>query len=214
MTKRPVALAILVALAGALGVACGPKHVAAPSVRTTGETLVILLPDSDTRTTGRASLFNKYGSADLEAARDSAIATPTRRPGPVTKISEQEVQRLFGVVLSALPPAPVHFTLYFRFESDELTDESKALVPEILSIVKQRAVPEVMVVGHTDTMGGPRANIALGLDRGTTVRKLLVEAGLDPSTVELTSHGESNLLIHTPDETPEPRNRRVEISVR
>jgi outer membrane protein OmpA-like peptidoglycan-associated protein len=214
VTKRPAALAILVALAGALGVACGPKHVAATSVRTTGETLVILLPDSDTRTTGRASLFNKHGSADLEAARDSAIATPTRRPGPVTRISEQEVQRLFGVVLSALPPPPVHFTLYFRFESNELTDESKALVPEILSIVKQRAVPEVMVVGHTDTMGGPRANIALGLDRGTTVRKLLVEAGLDPSTVELTSHGERNLLIHTPDETPEPRNRRVEISVR
>jgi outer membrane protein OmpA-like peptidoglycan-associated protein len=214
VTKRPAALAILVALGGALGVACGSKQVATTSVRTTGETLVILLPDSDTRTTGRASLFNKYGSADLAAARDSAIATPTRRPGPVTKISEQEVQRLFATVLSALPPPPVHFTLYFRFESNELTDESKALVPEILSIVKHRAVPEVMVVGHTDTMGAPRVNIALGLDRGSTVRKLLVEAGLDPSTVELTSHGESNLLIHTPDETPEPRNRRVEISVR
>jgi len=210
---RPAALAILAALAGALGVACGPKRVAATPV-TTGETLVVLLPDSDTGTTGRASLFNPYGSADLLEARDSALATPTRRPGPVTKMSEEEVERLFGAVLSALPPAPVHFTLYFRFESNELTDESKALVPEILSIVKQRSVPEVMVVGHTDTMGASRANIELGLDRGTTVRKLLVEAGLDPSTVELTSHGESNLLIHTPDETPEPRNRRVEISVR
>lgn len=211
---RPAAVAILAALAGALGVACGPKQVASTPVRTTGETLVILLTDSDTRTTGRASLFNKYGSADLEGARDSATATPTRRPGPVVKISEQEVQRVFGAALAALPLPPVHFTLYFRFESNELTDESKALVPEILNLVKQRAVPEVMVVGHTDTMGVPRANIALGLNRGTTVRNLLVNAGLDASTVELTSHGESNLLIHTPDETPEPRNRRVEISVR
>jgi outer membrane protein OmpA-like peptidoglycan-associated protein len=178
------------------------------------ETLVILLPDSDTRITGGASLFNPFGSADLVAARDSAIATPAHRPGPVTKMSEQEVQRMFGAVLAALPPAPVHFTLYFRFESNELTDESRALVPEILDIVKRRAVPEVMVVGHTDTMGGPRANIELGLNRATTVRNLLVQTGLDASTVEVVSHGESNLLIHTPDETPEPRNRRVEISVR
>ena len=214
MNTRPAVVAILAALAGALGVACGPKHVSSTPGRTTTETLVVLLQDSDTRLTGRASLFNPSGSADLEAARDSAIATPAHRPGPVTKMSEQEVQRVFGAVLAALPPAPVHFTLYFRFESNELTEESRALVPEILKIVKDRAVPEVSVIGHTDTMGAPRANIDLGLNRATTVRNLLVSAGLDASTVEVTSHGESNLLIHTPDETPEPRNRRVEISVR
>ena len=214
MNTRTAAVAILAAFTGALGVACGPKRVASAPGRTTTETLVVLLQDPDTRTTGRASLFNPTGSADLETARDSATATPAHRPGPVTKMSEQEVQRLFGVVLAALPPAPVHFTLYFRFESNELTEESRALVPEILKIVKERAVPEVSVIGHTDTMGAPRANIDLGLNRATTVRNLLVSAGLDASTVEVTSHGESNLLIHTPDETPEPRNRRVEISVR
>ncbi len=63
-------------------------------------------------------------------------------------------------------------------------------------------------------MGAPRTNVALGLKRAVTVRDLLVAAGLDPSTVEVTSHGEGDLLIQTPDETPEPRNRRVEITVR
>jgi peptidoglycan-associated lipoprotein len=214
VNTRRAAVSTLAALAGALVVACGPKHVASAPARTTGETLVVLLPDSDTRTTGRASLFNPAGSADLAAPRDSSIATPGRRPGAVTTMSEQEVQRVFGAALAALPLAPVHFTLYFRFESNELTDESRALVPEILNIVKQRAVPEMLVVGHTDTMGALRANVELGMTRATTVRDLLVRAGLDASTVEVTSHGESNLLIHTPDETPEPRNRRVEISVR
>ena len=194
--------------------ACGPKHIAPAPGGASGETLVVLLPDSDTRTTGRASLFNPAGSADLAAARDSSTAMRGRRPGPVTTMSEQDVQRVFGAALAALPPAPVHFTLYFRFESNELTDESRALVPEILNIVKQRAVPEVLVVGHTDTMGALRANVDLGMNRATMVRNLLVQAGLDASTVEVASHGESNLLIHTPDETPEPRNRRVEISVR
>ena len=44
-----------------------------------------------------------------------------------------------------------------------------------------------------------------------TVRNLLVEAGLDGASVDVTSDGELDLLVKTPDETPEPRNRRVVI---
>jgi outer membrane protein OmpA-like peptidoglycan-associated protein len=210
-STRP--LMVLAALAAALAVGCGQKHISSTSGQT-ARVLVVLLEDTDTGTTGRARVANTSGSADLAAERDSTVTTRNRRPGPVRTMSENEVQRVFGTALSALPPPARHFTLYFRFESDELTDESRALVPEILSTVKQRADPEVAVVGHTDTMGAQRANIELGLKRGATVRDLLVMAGLDPSTVELTSHGEGDLLIRTQDETPEPRNRRVEISVR
>jgi outer membrane protein OmpA-like peptidoglycan-associated protein len=63
-------------------------------------------------------------------------------------------------------------------------------------------------------MGDLRANVALGLKRANSVRDILVQAGLAPSTIEVTSHGEADLLVKTPDNTPEPRNRRVEITVR
>jgi outer membrane protein OmpA-like peptidoglycan-associated protein len=205
-------LAILAPLAAALAIACGPKHINPPGPA--AQALVVLLQDSETRTTGRAQVSNASGGVDLAAQRDSTVATANRRPSPVRKMSEEDVQRVFGAALSALPPAPRHFTLFFGFESEQLTDESRALVPEILRTVKERADPEVAVVGHTDTMGAPRTNVALGLKRATTVRDLLVAAGLDPSTVDLRSHGEGDLLIRTPDETPEPRNRRVEIAVR
>jgi outer membrane protein OmpA-like peptidoglycan-associated protein len=124
------------------------------------------------------------------------------------------VERIFGDALSALPPAPRRFTLYFRFESDELTDQSKALIPEILAAVKAHAVQDVVVVGHTDTMGTQRANYALGLKRALMVRNLLVDAGLNGSAIDATSIGELDPVVKTPDETPEPRNRRVDISVR
>ena len=210
-STRP--LAILATLTAALAIACGPKHIN-PAPGPAAQALVVLLQDSDTRTTGRAQVSNASGSVDLAAQRDSTVVTANGRPSPVRTMSEEEVQRVFGAALSALPPAPRHFTLYFGFESEQLTEESRALVPEILRTVKQRADPEVAVVGHTDTMGAPRTNVALGLKRAATVRDLLVAAGLDPSTVDLRSHGEGDLLIQTPDETPEPRNRRVEIAVR
>jgi outer membrane protein OmpA-like peptidoglycan-associated protein len=129
-------------------------------------------------------------------------------------LSDDEVTRLFGAALAALPPAPKHFTLQFKFESDTLTDASAALVPEILAAVKVLAVPEVMIVGHTDTMGDRKSNVALGLKRAMAMRAILVRAGLLPSLVDVTSHGESDLLVKTRDNTPEPRNRRVEITVR
>lgn len=208
--RRP--LGVLATLAAALAVACGPKRIPDPTPPTPA--LIALLADSDTGTTGRARVSNEFGSVDLTAERQAVSATAGRRPGPVTTMTEADIQRLFGDALSALPPAPKHFTLYFRFESDELTDESRALVPEILRTVKRLSVPEVVVVGHTDTMGSRRANVDLGLKRATTVSNLLVQAGLDASMIEVTSHGEGDLLIRTRDNTPEPRNRRVEIAVR
>ena len=60
----------------------------------------------------------------------------------------------------------------------------------------------------------PWANFALGLKRAMTVRNILVAAGLDRASIDATSDGELDLLVRTPDETPEPRNRRVVITVR
>ena len=192
---------------------CSPKRIAQPT-RPTPPTLIVLLPDPETGTTGRARVTNEFGFANLAAPRAATRVTADGPPGLISTMSEADVQRLFGEALAALPPAPRHFTLQYRFESDELTDESTALVPEILRAVKQLSVPEVVVVGHTDTMGEARANLALGLKRAISVREILVEAGLAPSTIEVTSHGEADLLVKTSDKAPEPRNRRVEITVR
>ena len=134
--------------------------------------------------------------------------------GTVVIMSEADVQATFGAALSALPPPPRHVTLYFRFDSDELTDESRALVPEILQAVRDQPSPDVVVMGHTDTTGSRAFNFELGLKRANAVRSILVQAGLDAPSVEIMTFGETDLLVPTADEVPEPRNRRVEIVVR
>ena len=213
-TARPSAFFMTIAVVLAAG--CSPKRVAQPTPppRPIAPMLIVLLPDPDSGLTGRARVSNEFGSADLADPRAATRVTADGPPGVVSTMSDAEVQRLFGDALAALPPAPRYFTLHFRFESDALTGESTALVPEILRVVKLLSVPEVVVVGHTDTMGDARANLALGLKRAVSVREILVEAGLAASTTEVTSHGEADLLVKTRDNTPEPRNRRVEITVR
>jgi outer membrane protein OmpA-like peptidoglycan-associated protein len=176
--------------------------------------LIVLLPDPETGVTGRIRVSNEFGSVELSTPRASVHTTPSAAPGPVKTLSDDEVKALFGEALAALPPPARHFILQFKFESDTLTDASAALVPEILAAVKALPVPEVVIVGHTDTMGDRKSNLALGLKRATAVRGILVGAGLPESLVELTSHGEGDLLVKTRDNTAEPRNRRVEITVR
>ena len=165
------------------------------------------------RATSKAT--NKPASVELANARESTHRRPQRVGNQGHRASARpRFSSSSASLLSSLPPAPQHFIVYFRFESDELTDESRALVPDILQAVKDRPVPDVVVIGHTDTTGTPPSNLELGLKRATMVRALLVDAGLDPTSVEVASHGEADLLVQTADDIFEPRNRRVEITVR
>jgi outer membrane protein OmpA-like peptidoglycan-associated protein len=209
---RPlVALIVAACAAGSLS-ACGRASVHTPA--RPHDTTVALLPDPDDGIVGKAVVSNGSATVELAGARASTRVQDDRAPGAVAQLSEAETQAIFGDVLAALPPRSHHFTLYFEFESDELTADSRALVPAVLRAVMDFPFPEVVVIGHTDTTGTPASNVELGLKRATMVRKLLLEAGLDGSLVEVTSHGEADLLVPTADDTFEPRNRRVEISVR
>jgi outer membrane protein OmpA-like peptidoglycan-associated protein len=196
-------------------VATACAHRARTTPDATGPEVIALLPDPDTGLVGRARVSNGAGAVDLSAARASTVVLGKKTaPAPVVVLSEADAGRLFDKVLASLPPPPQHFIVNFEFDSDEPTAESRALLPQILSVVKGRPFPEVLVIGHTDTIGTRAGNIGLGMRRAELIRKLLIEAGLDASLIEKVSHGEADLLIPTGDEVAEPRNRRVEITVR
>jgi outer membrane protein OmpA-like peptidoglycan-associated protein len=175
--------------------------------------LVVLLPDPGKTTAGHAVVSNDHGKLDLAEPRAGARITADQAPQAIT-IGNEEVERLFGDALSSLPPAPEHFTLFFRFDSEELTEESRRLVQDVLRAVKQRPEPDVLAIGHTDTTGSDAKNIELGLRRANTVKAILIDAGLAPSAIAVRSHGEAELLVRTANGVFEPRNRRVEITVR
>jgi OmpA-OmpF porin, OOP family len=210
MTSRRLAPAIALTLVAA---ACGHRPRTAPDA--TGPVIIALLPDPETNVVGRARVSNSAGAVELSEARASTVVLGRKTPpAAVVALGESDASRLFGSVLASLPPAPQHFIVNFEFDSDEPTVESRAMLPQILSVVKGRPFPEVLVIGHTDTIGTYKSNIGLGMRRAELIRKLLIEAGLEKSLIEIVSHGEADLLVPTGDEVAEPRNRRVEITVR
>jgi len=75
-------------------------------------------------------------------------------------------------------------------------------------------VPDVLVVGHTDTMGEILGNDRLSAQRAERMKLHLVEIGIPADRIQVAGRGERELLVPTPDNVDEPRNRRVEIIVR
>jgi outer membrane protein OmpA-like peptidoglycan-associated protein len=191
---------------------CGPKRVTtAPDPSRVD---VVLLPDAESTKSSSVNITTAAGSVSLMAPHESTTAVANRPPTAPVKKDEGEIRREFGAVLSELPEAPRHFNLYFRLDTSELTEESRAVLPDVIRVVAAWKVPEVTVIGHTDTTGSTASNYQLGLERAQAVRELLLEAGLDASMIDVSSHGEADLLQSTPDNTAEPRNRRVEITIR
>jgi outer membrane protein OmpA-like peptidoglycan-associated protein len=201
-------------VAASLTTACGSKSVTSRPAAPGGPTSTIVLLQDAPGVVGRAIVRNDSGSVDLDEPRESTTVTAVTAPTNTRRLSEGEVNRRFGSAIAALPPAPRRFTLFFKFESDELTEESESLLPQVLEAVKTRATPEVTVVGHTDTTGSIEGNYTLARRRAMAVRTLLIRSGLAARLVEAASHGERDPLVVTPDNTAEPKNRRVDIAVR
>ena len=151
---------------------------------------------------------------DTRQLLNQAYATSRSGQAEVTTLSEAEVRRAFGRTLQALPPRPASFLLYFVIGTDELTDASKEELNKVLGALRERPVPDVLVVGHTDTQGDTASNDRLSAQRAERVKTYLVGIGIAAERIHTAGRGQRELLVPTADNVDEPRNRRVEIIVR
>ena len=174
---------------------------------------IILLPGEDgsvgavtvTSAAGTQTLDSAYAAVDVTASGELAAAEE----------SADSVAERFGDVLDAAPPPELSFVLYFESGSgDQLTAASQAKVDELRSILLRRPAPEITVVGHTDTVGDLEDNDSLSLKRAESVKAGIVDAGVSAVSIEAVGRGERELLVPTADRVDEPRNRRVEITIR
>ena len=174
----------------------------------------VLLPD-DNGTVGSITVSNPRGSQTLgQAWQATAVADAAVSPEAPVLLPANEVKARFHDALAAQAQPVRRFILYFQKGSKALTEESQALIPEVVATIRERRSVDTSVVGHTDTVGSNEANMRLSRERAAIIATLLTDAGIDPTVLETASHGERNPLVPTADEVSEPRNRRVEITVR
>ena len=147
---------------------------------------------------------------------DQPYAAAETRAGSSAPIEESRgnISVIFRSAIAAQPILPHHFRLYFILGSPELTPESQSVYRAVFDDIKKRPVYEIEVIGFTDTLGDLNYNQALSLARAAAIRDTLVRDGLDRQAISIAGRGKRDLLVPTADQTPDPRNRRVEITVR
>ncbi len=186
----------------ALSACCAPRN------------MFVLLPNED-GTVGQITVANDKGSQVLaQPFQATGMNSPNEAPRSPLPVTPQRIESLFGKTLAAQPLPPKRFILYFEPGSTELTRASRELLTEVLQTIARRQSVDNSVVGHSDTVGDAAFNLKLSRERAQGIAQLLIDRGVDQGILEVTSHGEGNLLVPTADNVAEPRNRRVEITVR
>jgi len=195
----------LVLVAG-LAAACAsaPRHVAP-------ETFAVV-PGAD----GHVGTIVVHTEGHERVIHEAYGAERIRSDGSVEdgKISEAQVKADFGATLAALPGRPATFTLYFLEGKDELTPESKLEMDKVVAELKRRPLPDIVVIGHSDTVGGLSYNDKLSLARAERMREVMIGMGIPAERIQAAGRGKRELLVPTEDNVSEARNRRVEINVR
>jgi outer membrane protein OmpA-like peptidoglycan-associated protein len=135
-------------------------------------------------------------------------------PGEPKVLDEKQVREMFKNALEARPETPVTTLIYFKSGGTEITADSRQAIREVVKAIKARNPHEITVSGHTDSVGSTEFNRVLSMNRSRAVASILVSQGVKEEIIEITYHGKENQLIRTPDEVEEPRNRRVEITIR
>jgi len=108
----------------------------------------------------------------------------------------------------------VNLTVDFANGSAQLTPQAIATLDQLGKALSSNELASYRfrVEGHTDTVGSEAYNQTLSQQRADAVVNYIESKyGVPASRLEAVGMGEKGLLVPTPPQTPEPRNRRVEV---
>ena len=176
-------------------------------------TLVVLLPDENDNAKG-AVVVGQGSTATVLDTPMTAAQVDNRGRIKKENITPQAVEKDFSAALAATPPEPISFTLYFETGSTVVLDVSIDTLEKLFEEVAKRQAVEVQITGHTDTVGTTSDNDRLSTQRAETIKEMLISKGLRSNFIRAVGRGERELLVSTPDNVHETKNRRVEVIVR
>ena len=115
--------------------------------------------------------------------------------------------------MPAKPPS-VDLTVHFDFGSAEITPRASRTLDELGRALTSAVLSgyRFRIEGHTDTVGTPDFNKTLSDQRASAVARYLeARFGVQQMRLETVGLGDRSLLVATPPQTPEERNRRVHV---
>lgn len=198
---NPLRLALIFVIATAAS-ACGPRN------------YVVLLDNPDGNV-GQVEVATNTGAQTLDESGEAvAMDGWSKAPSDTWIFDPSRLTKVFTPVFNARPNRPESFTLYYEFGSTDLTKESKQTLVEIVKSIRRHPGADATVRAHADRYDSDARNDELAGRRALNAQGYLVKLGLDPEHIEIGAFGERLPAVPTEDGVREPKNRRVEITIR
>ena len=180
-------------------------------------TRVVLLPQEDGTPSAVVVRAREGagGEAVLSVPFQRATAALGSTAAPRVDLADPARVRADNAALYDMaPPRGKRYTVYFDAGGTVLTAESQKIMEDVLADALARSGGDIVITGHTDTLGAGASNDVLSAQRAQQVRQILIDRQFPAERIEAAGRGERDLAVPTADEVEEPRNRRVAIEVR
>lgn len=135
-------------------------------------------------------------------------------PEPEQAITREQPQT--QATTSGPQLAGAWYQIYFDTNSAGINERGQMIVKNIARIVanvNDNGPTRVTVIGKTDRVGSPPANMALSRKRAEIVRDALVSEGVPADRIDTTWTGERRQQVATANDVTERLNRVVDVTV-
>jgi outer membrane protein OmpA-like peptidoglycan-associated protein len=103
--------------------------------------------------------------------------------------------------------------ILFDFDSSDLQAAGQQNLRDLVASLEEYEGTEVLVVGHTDSVGDASYNQGLSERRAGAARTFLIGAGLDAGRVRAVGMGETEPIASNDTDAGRQENRRVEVAI-
>jgi len=103
--------------------------------------------------------------------------------------------------------------IHFKFDRDDLDDESRATLRQNASYLKANSSAVVEVQGHCDERGTNNYNVALGERRAHSTKMYLVSQGVSARRIHTISYGEERPFCFDSNAACWQKNRRAHFRI-
>lgn len=163
------------------------------------------LEDSDTR----GMLIWRYAFGRTYRPRATAQATAPPEPATAQTEAPQPKRTETRVVLSEVK---MESDAFFAFDSAEIRPEARETMQRLADLITRgKILGRVGVVGHTCDLGPDAYNQRLSNRRAASVKRALVDMGVDPEAIVTDGRGESEPAVPNTSEENRRLNRRVDV---
>ncbi|OGQ99766.1 MAG: peptidoglycan-associated lipoprotein [Deltaproteobacteria bacterium RIFOXYD12_FULL_50_9] len=136
-----------------------------------------------------------------------AIIVAQNSPTSVNEIAVHDIETTAGRSTGTLVP------VFFDFDRASIKDDQTTRVESNAALMKKQAAIKIRIEGNCDERGTNEYNMALGERRAISLKKYMVDLGIDETRLETLSYGEERPLTLGHDEAAWALNRRGDFMV-